>query len=315
MNSTANTPAAVIDMGTNTFLLLIGKWENGRMQLLHREQQFVRLGKGGISDGRITDEAIKRGISTLYDYKEKIDRHRAAPYLAVATSALRNAKNQRQVLDEFEAALGIRPLVIDGDKEAQLIYEGVRLTTPPTSKTVLVMDIGGGSVEFILGQEDTIQWKQSFEIGAQRLCDQFFSQDPIPEDSIQALKNYLHQELAPLRAAFQQFEPQRFIGSAGTFDTLWDLHVGKLEDFPSERLLSYQDYLQVFNRLISLPLAERLRLPGMVDKRVEMIVVASCLVTYIFQLTGISEVHIANGALKEGVLNRILQQKSILDES
>ena len=306
-------PQAVIDMGTNTFLLLVARWTEGEMEILYREQQFVRLGKGGISDSRIAPEAIERGKATLAGYQKKVEGYGSVSCRAIATSALRNADNRGEVLDAFEEVQGHRPLVIDGDCEAQLIYEGVQISTPPTDDIVLVMDIGGGSVEFILGRGKEVLWKQSFEIGAQRLCDKFFHEDPIPKDSVQQLMEYADDALKPLKKAFAKFPPKRYIGSAGTFDTLWDLHVGRQGDLPESRILSYEDYLKVYGPLMLLPKKERLALPGMMEKRVEMIVVASCLVTYIFMLTGQPAAHIANGALKEGALSRLLQQKPLLD--
>ncbi len=313
MSTPPNSPIAVIDMGTNTFLLLIGKVEDGEISYLYREQQFVRLGKGGISKGQIAPDAIERGIDTLNQYREIATRYQAESIVAVATSALRNAANQKEVVRAFEECAGISPVIIDGQNEAQLIYEGICQTIPSTDKPVLAMDIGGGSVEFILGKKEEILWKHSFEIGAQRLFDLFFTNDPFPREMENELMAYLQEQLSPLYKACEQYQPEHFIGSAGTFDTLWDLSVGKVGDMREERILSKEEFLQIQELLLRKNQSFRLAMPGMIDKRVDLIVVASCLVRYVFDQLSFSEVRIAQGALKEGALARLLQNKALTD--
>ena len=294
--------AAVIDLGTNTFHLLISeKNQDGSITELYRERRFVRLGKGGISQGVITDDAYQRAMSTLLDFKELIALHQVDVTRATATSAIRSARNGQGFMEEVKRKTGIVLEIISGDEEAELIFAGVSSDVEIGKETVMVMDIGGGSVEFIIGTDEGIVWKQSFEIGAQRLFDLFHHTEPIAPDSVKQLRAYLQENLAPLKKAIDQHQPDILIGSSGTFDTIWDMHFPKNEP----REMDYAQFQQVLKPLLTKDIEERLLIEGMVPERVEMIVVACCLVDFIFTLMHPQKLQFAQAALKEGVLSKI----------
>ncbi|MDX5437300.1 MAG: phosphatase, partial [Pontibacter sp.] len=175
---------ALIDMGTNTFHLLITEvGENGKLHDFVRTKVPVRLGQGGISNGAIAPEAYERALKTLKDFRKQIDEHGVETVHAMATSMVRNAANGDDFVKDIYKQTDIQVEVIDGAREAELIYYGVRSAGVLDEQTALIMDIGGGSVEFILCNAQEIFWKQSFEVGAQRLMDQFFTEDPIAPES------------------------------------------------------------------------------------------------------------------------------------
>ncbi|MDQ4140147.1 MAG: phosphatase, partial [Bacteroidota bacterium] len=174
-----NRRIALIDMGTNTFHLLIAEIKpEGEPETLVKLKESVKLGQDGISLGAIAPDAVERALQTLTNFKVEIDKYDVSEVRAVATSAVRNAANGAKLTAAILKQTGIEVEVISGDREAELIYYGVKLALEIGSERSLIIDIGGGSVEFIICDGDTIFWKQSFEIGAQRLMDKFFINDP-----------------------------------------------------------------------------------------------------------------------------------------
>ncbi|MCY7352691.1 MAG: phosphatase, partial [Cytophagaceae bacterium] len=214
-------PYAIIDLGTNTFQLLIAEPADGGFKTLHEESRAAKIGKGGISDGRIAEEAIERALTVLKHFRTLTDAHGVAPehVRPTATSAVRNARNQAEFVQRVREATDFRVEIIDGAEEAGLIYEGVRLGTPLNNAVSLIMDIGGGSVEFILCNQARIFWKRSFEIGGQRLMDRFMGFDPIAPGQVGRLYEYLDEQLLPLTNAIHQYAATELIGSAGSFET------------------------------------------------------------------------------------------------
>jgi exopolyphosphatase / guanosine-5'-triphosphate,3'-diphosphate pyrophosphatase len=304
---------AIIDLGTNTFQLLIIEQTGERFQTIHEESYPAKIGKGGISSGIITEEGIQRGIAGLKYFQQIFDKEgiTSENILATATSAVRNAKNGNEFCERILVETGIKINVISGEKEATLIYEGVKLGMEIGSGTSMIMDIGGGSVEFIICNASKIFWKQSFEIGGQRLIDKFMTTDPISPRSVQALKNYLDEQLLSLTNAVHQYAPVCVIGSAGSFETLVDMYfmknLGHLP--PTEQVsfdLSIAEFHDSFLKLVSLNREERMALPGMIELRVDMIVVGVCLIDFILKQYDIQRIRVSNYALKEGILANLL---------
>ncbi len=297
---------AVIDMGTNTFHLLIASVEGGELNVLHKEKTAVRLGKGGITQGFITPEAEKRALKALKRFKETIAIENVVQVFATATSAIRNAKNGKELVEKIKVSTGIEVRVISGEQEAQYIYNGVKKALPIGSDPALIMDIGGGSIEFIIANENEIFWKRSFEIGGQRLIDQFHQHDPISPEEKAGLERYLKEQLEPLAIEAKKYNLDTLIGSSGTFDTLSDIYRMKvnLEKDPdsTEFPLPIDYYYGIVQELISKDEKERLAIPGMITMRVEMIVVAVILVDFVLNTLNLTNIRVSAYALKEGVL-------------
>ncbi|WP_299755658.1 phosphatase [uncultured Pontibacter sp.] len=306
---------ALIDMGTNTFHLLVTEvTEQGQLKELYKTKVPVRLGQGGISNGAIALEASERALRTLRDFRKTIDELGAQTVRAMATSMVRNASNGESFVKDVFEQTNIEVEVIDGAREAELIYYGVRAAGVLNTDTSLIMDIGGGSVEFILCNQHEIFWKQSFELGAQRLMDKFFTQDPIHSESIAAEKAYLDERLQPLSEAVAAYKPTNLVGSSGTFDTLCDIDAQRKGDTsratatPPASTLSLPDFYEVLQELLTKNHDERLAIPGMLEMRVDMIVLASIAVDFVLQKYGLQEIRVSAYALKEGVLHQMLAE-------
>ncbi|MBD1366401.1 exopolyphosphatase [Mucilaginibacter sp. ZT4R22] len=302
---------AVMDLGTNTFHLLIAEGSAGDFKVIHHQTEAVKIGEGGINKGIIQQAAFTRGIKAMQDFKKHIDGAGATEVRAIATSALRSAANGNDFIAEVEAKAGIQIEIINGDQEAAFIYEGIKASGVLTNENALIIDIGGGSVEFIIGNNKEVLWKQSFEIGAARLMDKFHKTDPIPVISIKAMTAYLNQHLGPLFIAAMEYKPATLIGSSGAFESfaeVIDLEKGK--PFDLKKIKAYEfdtdDLLDIIERLIKSTHAKRAATKGIIPVRVDMIVTASLLTIYIMQKVGLVNVSMSTYSLKEGVLAGML---------
>jgi exopolyphosphatase/guanosine-5'-triphosphate,3'-diphosphate pyrophosphatase len=299
---------AIIDLGTNTFHLLIAELKEGNITTHCKLQIPVKIGEGGINEGFISPQAMKRGLDALAEFRKELDRFHIGQPDAFATSAIRNARNAREFMDEALKRYRIPIRKLSGEEEAVYIYNGVRHSFAFPDEPVLVMDIGGGSVEFIIGLKETILWKQSFEIGAARLMEQFHHHDPIAPAELEALNAYLAKQLEPLRQALHQYPASILAGSAGSFETLEEVitrDLSKSVEIISEharRLNNIEDVNLFCENMISQDVMQRKMLKGLVDFRVEMIVVAAVLMKYITDACRISSVIVSAYSLKEGIL-------------
>ncbi|MFT4737617.1 MAG: exopolyphosphatase/guanosine-5'-triphosphate,3'-diphosphate pyrophosphatase [Cyclobacteriaceae bacterium] len=298
--------AAVIDMGTNTFHLMIVEINGGDFTVLYKEKAAVRLGKGGINKGLITEDAWERAISTLIRFTKVIEDHEAAEIFATATSAVRNAGNGQELVDAIKATTGIDTRIISGLEEASYIYYGVQKALDIGDEPALIMDIGGGSIEFIIANMTEVYWLESFEIGGQRMMEIHHQNDPITDHEIKNLEEYLSSNLIRLFEAVEKFKPTTLIGSSGTFDTLSEIYQNKTgtsvgaeaTEFPFT-IAAFKD---IFQDLVVKSRKERLDIAGMIPLRVDMIVVASVLINFIIKSFDIQSIRVSAYALKEGVL-------------
>ncbi|MCE7062658.1 phosphatase [Dyadobacter sp. CY343] len=303
----------IIDLGTNTFHLLIVEKTGDQFATVFHDSRPARIGLGGINKKIITTEAFGRAIQVLQYFREKLDEFAIMPEktFAFGTSAIRNADNQAEFCEQILDKTGISIKVIDGNKEAEYIYRGVRFGTNIGTAPALIMDIGGGSVEFIIGNQTQIFWKQSFEIGGQRLMEKFMRNDPLSIGDKRNLYHYFDENLIPLANAIHQYAPEKLIGSSGTFDTLVDIDFHYRTNqapprYQTDFELPVQEFYRAYDILLSQNHDERMRIPGMIELRVDMIVVAVCLVDYVLRTHSIQKIQVSSYALKEGVLAELL---------
>lgn len=303
--------AAVIDMGTNTFHLLLVELTEEGFRTIYKEKVPVKIGQGGINLNYILDEAKGRALSTLAHFQSKIQEEKVTEVFAFATSAVRNAENGADFVKEVKNTIGIQIQVISGDQEAELIYEGIKFSGSLNGQTELMMDIGGGSVEFIIGDSHEIFWKRSFEIGGQRLLDLFHHHDPILPEEVIKMEAYLSEKLAPLTKAIEKFKPTGLVGASGTFDTLTDIYFESMLQckLTGQHVfeLPIANFKEIHQELLTKNREERLEIPGMILMRVDMIVVASHLIDFILNFIPVRSITCSHYALKEGAISRVVQ--------
>jgi exopolyphosphatase/guanosine-5'-triphosphate,3'-diphosphate pyrophosphatase len=297
---------AIIDLGTNTFHLLVADEREAGYRIVHRDRLSVKIGMGGINRGFVTEDAIQRTMLALQSFRNTMDRMKVKKTYAYGTSAIRNAANRDEIVEKIRHVTGIDVNIISGDQEAEFIYQGVRSALHLGVEKSLIIDIGGGSVEFILANNDKIFWKESIEIGAQRLLEKFQRHDPILEEEILTLNAFFGEKLTSLKAALKRHRPDVLVGSSGTFDTLSDIfcETHKILKTPDEieTPLTLPGFYEIYHDLVAKNREERMLVPGMIEMRVDMIVVACCLIRYILEAHAFDRIRVSTYSLKEGVL-------------
>lgn len=297
---------AVIDLGTNTFHLLIVEVAAGNtFKEVYRIRQFVKLAEEGIEN--IGNAPFQRGLETLKHFSELLQEYGVERCIAIGTAALRTANNGRDFIQQVKVTTGIQIELISGDREAQLIHNGVIHAVPLTETPHLIMDIGGGSVEFIIAKQSGVLWAQSFPIGVAILYKLYQENDPISKAEEHRLMDFLLTSLQPLQQALQQYPVRHLIGASGTFDVLENfLAEGKNANQPGYTTIALERFPSFYAKILSSSLEERLAAPEIPTARAEMLVVALILIQSILQLSPIQSIYVSSYALKEGMLYEML---------
>lgn len=307
---------AVIDLGTNTFHLLIAETSEMGFHKLYSDKIPVKIGQGGISEGMITPEAQTRALEAIDQIHQTLQQYKVPENKTwvVATSAFRSTKNGQELAKTIEEKTNFEIQIIDGKQEAEYIYHGAKAALDIGNTTSLIMDIGGGSVEFIIGNQKRVFWKQSFEIGGQRLMDQFMRTDPITELDIQRMNIFLEEKLWGMSEVMFNYSPKVLIGCSGTFDTLAEVNDARylknesLRISKTESEMDLDDFHEVYQALVWKSRDQRLKVEGMVEMRADMIVVAVCLIRFIMDRYDLEHIRMSSYSLKEGFLMQMLRQ-------
>lgn len=303
---------AVIDLGTNTFNLLIGeKLPNNTFKKLFNTKIAVKLGEGTINSGYIADVPFQRGINALKQYQQYILDYNVEKEYAFATSAIRSASNGADFVDQAKKIAKISIEVIDGDEEADLIYYGTKMAVAMTQHISLIMDIGGGSTELILANNTTVFWKKSFLLGAARLLDKLKLSDPVTDSEIIDFNAYLKSELQPLMVAIKQYKPIELIGSSGAFDSVLDLIAGEfnkatISDSQTEYPIALNEYHVISQTIKASTLQDRIQMPYLINMRADMMVISVLLIDFILKEIDLNVFKASTFSLKEGVISKKL---------
>ena len=308
------TRIAIIDLGTNTFNLLVTEVEGSSYRILVESKYPVKLGKGGIHKATITDEAMSRGIEALTHHLITISEYQVESIFCFATSAIRSAINGNSFINRVKQELGLSIRVIPGDEEAETIFDGVKQVVRIGTDPVLIMDIGGGSVEFIIANKTGVFWKESFNIGVARLLEGFAMSDIIRISEIKLLEEHFKKNLTSLFEAVKKFPIRRLIGSSGSFDTLAAmiakanypmLDLSKVTSFHIE----LDALKEIHDLLITTNSDGRRLIPGMDPDRVDNIVPASIMVQWVLKEIAPAELIQSAFALKEGAILQIIHSE------
>ena len=304
---------AIIDMGTNTFnLLIVETLESNSYKIIFKDKAGVKLGKGGINNKIITPEAFQRGIDAISQHMNSIRDHNADKIVTTATSGVRSTKNGKEFVENIEKIFGINVQIISGDEEAELIYRGVKQAVKFNNYNALILDIGGGSNEFIIANSSGLLWKQSFKLGMARLLDMFEPSNPITPEGVIEVEQFVNKELKALYSAMEKFNRAELIGCSGTFDSFRSMIIAKNGGIPEEvkRSNSYPinltDYELLHKDLLKSTIEERKQMDGLELVRVEMIVLASIFVNFIINKLNIKSLTQSAFAIKEGMVDKIL---------
>lgn len=295
---------AIIDLGTNTCNLLIAEYQEKNYQILYQGKEVVKLGKGGINKNQLTEDGLRRAISAIQKHHERINQFGVNEVSIIATSAIRDAVNKDWFQQELETATEYKLQIISGEKEAELIFNGVKLAFAEIENNTLILDIGGGSNEFILTENGRPVWKQSFPLGMARVIEQIPPSNPISKKEITRINSWFIDGLEPLWERLRDVQPSVLIGCSGAFDTIVDL-IDKTD--PGSKVRIYQeikptDFERIYNQLIESTTAARYEMKGMESIRIEMIVPSVMFIKLVVDRLRINKIYQTDFALREGVL-------------
>ncbi|MGK7890701.1 MAG: Ppx/GppA phosphatase family protein [Leptolyngbyaceae cyanobacterium] len=302
---------AAIDVGTNSFHLVVVRIQPHlpSFKIITQEKDMVRLGDRDKSSKKLTVEAMARGLDALKRYRDLARSLKADAIIAVATSAVREAPNGKEFLQTVHQELGLSIDLISGEEEARRIYLGVLSAIEFNQTPHIIIDIGGGSTELILGDGHDPRTLSSTKVGAVRLTSEFVSTDPISNREFAMLQAYvrgmLERAVEGLRAHVDPGEQPQLIGTSGTIEAIASLHAQQ-SDLPPQTLSGYEisreAVAQVLNRLRHLDLKHRLDLPGLSERRAEIIVAGATILHEAMVMLGCQSLKVCGRSLREGVI-------------
>ena len=294
------TRVAVVDLGTNSTRLLVADVTDGRVSEVERRLTITRLGEGVDARRRLLPASIARVRSCLGRYRRAVERLGVERTLAVATSAVRDAENGAAFLGEIESGFGFTTRLLSGQEEALLTFRGVSAGRDLT-EPALVLDVGGGSTELILGEEGRVSFHTSLDLGCVRQTERFLGSDPPTayelEACVESIRRLLREHVPP------EARPVRAIGVAGTVTTLATLHLGLPAEDPAlvhRHRMSRQWVAEETSRLARLTLEERRSVPGIHRDRAPVIVAGALVVLEVLRLFDLDELEASESDLLHG---------------
>lgn len=300
--------AAIVDLGSNTFHLLIVEEVHGVFKELFRERVFVGLGDGGID--YLKEISITYGLEVCKRFSKIIREHECSILRVVGTAALRTASNSQAFIQPAELTFGQRLEIIDGQKEAELIYKGVSLITDLTLSSV-IMDIGGGSTEFILVEHNKVLGSYSFKLGVGVMHASFHHSEPISANDENALRLHIQKECAELFKLTKDHHVINLVGASGSFEVLESM-TGREISTTKTSTVDIKDFIAISKLIIGADLNQRLAMNGMPPQRVKLIVVAMILIEEIIKVLNPKNIIVSPYALKEGVLAEMYNLPTLL---
>ena len=296
---------AVIDIGTNTVLLLVARIDNsGAIETLVYEQRIPRLGTGVDAERNLAPESIQRTIDVLKEYKSIMAQHQLDRIVVAGTSAVRDAKNKSELVDRIKRELGLDLEVLSGDDEALWTYRGA-ISGVGGIERATVIDIGGGSTEITIGSNGRILKSVSLDIGSVRLTERFFKHDPPTHPELEAAITWVEDELAKPKGF--EFGGTTLVGSAGTATSLAILDQG-LREFSIHAIMNYrltlENVYELFRRLRSMPSAEILKLSTVMQGRNDIITAGVLILREVMAHYKFSELIVSERGVRYGLALR-----------
>ena len=298
---------AAFDLGTNSFhLLVVDAQPDGTFVPLVREKEMLRLGDEVSRAGRVGDTAANRAVTTLRRFRTLAEGAQTDEIVVCATSAIREAENGGELVDRFESEAGVRVSVISGLDEARYIFGAVRASVVIDPGPALCLDLGGGSMEVMVGDATGLKWASSVKLGVARLSAELVGSDPPSADDVRRLRERLTSSLAPLADEVARFHPKMAVGTSGTFCALARMvaarRPGGVPVSVNQLRFGREEFLAVHEQVMRLPSAERARLPGLDARRADILPAGSLLLATAMELFGFDELTVSEWALREGMV-------------
>ncbi len=305
---------AIIDIGTNTINLLVADTRaDGGYNVICSTKETARLGKGGINDGNIAPDAFGRGLEAIGRHVGTISSLGGADrVVAIGTSAMRAAANAGEFAAEVERRFGFGVKVISGMEEAQMVFDGVKQVMPLGRERVLILDIGGGSCEFIIANKDGVAWERSFEVGMSRVLDRFSPSDPVTPREVRDIEAFFRSGVAGLHDALREFPTSTLVGTSGSFDTMAALVAARNHPLLNVRLsTSYEiplpNFDEAFRKVVTSTAGQRAAMRHMDPARVELIVPGAIFINFVIAEARIERLYQCGFALKQGAILQLIE--------
>lgn len=293
---------AVIDMGTNTFHLLIVQRSNCKLgfKVIHRDRHYVLLAEDGINT--ISDNAINRARNAVDSFQSELKKYADITIEVVGTEALRVASNGYIINSYVSEQLGVLPSIISGDREAELIFKGNKLIIGTQFSPYLIMDIGGGSTEFILADDNEVIFSKSYPLGVTKLFNTFNDTDPISDSTITNLELYIEEQLTDLSQVLADYTLRGLIGASGSFEVLATVLTGKI---PNQSMvnISLIDFNSLSEQVILSSIEERRNIDGIPESRVKLVQVAFVMMRKVIDMYKPKCIGVSPFAIKEGLIS------------
>jgi exopolyphosphatase/guanosine-5'-triphosphate,3'-diphosphate pyrophosphatase len=298
---------AAIDIGTNSIHMVVVQVKaDFSFEVVDREKEMVRLGAGGLGGRALSPSTVAAALETLTRFKQLADSRQVEEVLAVATSAVREARNGGEFLAAVEERTGIRPRVIAGAEEARLIHKAAVYGVDASSGTTVVVDIGGGSMEVTLGTATDVHLARSFPLGAIRLTDRFVSSDPLSRADERRLVKHVRGQVGEFAQQLNAAGFSRVIATSGTSLSLGEVALAGRRLFDGNTIhharVSAKALHRARKQVVDLDMQRRLRLPGLDSRRADLIVAGAVLLDTVVRLLDAEEVTLSDLALREGLI-------------
>lgn len=305
---------AAIDIGTNSIHMAVVDTHGQRgFEVVDRAKSMVKLGAGLFRARHMTDRAFEAGIETVRRYCKLAQSLGAEDIIAVATSATREADNGGEFLKGVFQATGLSPRVISGAEEARLIYRAVRYALEIADERVLVFDIGGGSVETIVGQGDQVLLAESMRLGVQRLLDGREKPDPMPSKRVHQLRGYIQGAAYDVVTRARDVGFDRVIGTSGTIRTLGEAALlatgGPALRTINAQVVSRRALKDLAKRLLASDPVQRAQIPGVPEERADAIHLGAELLLQLLDLAGTDAITLCDASLREGLVLDYLDRR------
>lgn len=315
MGKTVSGPlrrVTAIDLGTNSFhAIIVDIYPDGSFYTIDKLKEMVLLQEKE-SENHLSEEAMGRGMEALRRIKKLSDSRGAEKILAYATSAIREAVNGGEFIQRVIDETGIKIHAIPGRIEAELIAIAVQHGVKMSEEPALIMDIGGGSVEFIIANHQKIFYMASKKIGVARMTAHYVKGDPITKAETKAMELYFREQLTEVAQAFAMNRCVKLIGSSGTMQNIASIIAHAKEDYPELSLNEYslkaEEFYRFYDDAIGMNYQQRAQLRGLDEQRINLLPAGLVLVRYILKTFGIKELKISDQALREGIILRYIKR-------
>lgn len=300
---------AAIDLGTNSFhMIIVELLPDMSFLVIDRAKEMIRIGDSSLLTKMLAEEAMKEGLETLMRFRKLAEQRGVETHhiIAFATSAIREAKNGGEFMQTVSQKLGIRASIISGNEEARLIYLAIRQAINISNHKALMIDVGGGSVEMMVGDGEKLYLEESKKLGVARMYERFIKHDPPTEKERDELEQFFTEQIMPFATRAKSIGYDMTIASSGTAENIASMifiqENGQAFESLNGNAFSRKGFQKLYDRLLPMKSSERKSIVGLDPKRADLIIPGLILFDVIFRLFNLKEITISGYALREGMV-------------